>query len=280
MPIRASRGSAISIVPMPVPLVPLMAAALVMTAALVTSGCGGFVPAPRSGPGSAGPRSAGPGSESGASNTVSEPWLLPADATPTQRLFRVHYDGPQGRLSFKLSVYLEQPDRFRLQASDPLGRKLWALAVTGDDRALWLNHRDKNFCYTDADRGLVFIPLTELPLGAVPRLLLGRLPQAPFGTPLRDATDISYHDGLGREWTAALDAEGTPLRWRLLDGGESVAWWQRGESAKESIFSDRRGRQQVRWREIVRESFEGSMPETAVPNAYEEVRCQASTRRH
>ncbi len=211
---------------------------------------------------------------------VTEPWMLPPDATPTQRLYRVHYQGPEGKVSFKLSTYLERPDRFRLQASDPLGRKLWALAVAGDGRALWLNHRDKSFCHTDSKSGLVFIPLTRLPLEAVPRLLLGRLPEPPHQEPLRNATDISYRDPLGREWTAALDTDGSPLRWRLLEGGEPVAWWQRGVGAGESLYSDRRGRQQVRWREVVREPFTGAMPETEIPSGYRPARCDpASTRR-
>lgn len=234
------------------------AAALVLL--LVLAACAGGILAPRA--------PAAPGIE---------PWMLPPAAAPTQRLYRVRYEGPEGKLSFKLSVYLEREGRFRLQASDVLGRKLWALAVQGDGQALWLNHRDETFCHTDARRGLVFIPLTRLPLEAVPRLLLGRLPEPPFDDLRRNETDVSYRDVRGREWTAGLDADGTPERWSLLEDSEPVAWWQRGEGAGESLFSDRRGGQQVRWREVVREPLEGVMPREVVPEGYTQAACDPSS---
>ena len=205
------------------------------------------------------------------------PWELPARATPTQRLYRVHYQGPEGHLSFKLSVYLETPRRFRLLAADILGRRLWTLAIEEDGRALWLNHRDKTFCRTEARRGLVFLPLTQLPLEAVPRLLLGRLPQQPFNDLRQAPGQVSFRDLRGREWSAVLDPAGAPQRWSLREGGEPVAWWQREPNGPGVLFSDRRGRQQVRWREIVQERLRVPVPPATVPTAYREALCTART---
>ncbi len=211
--------------------------------------------------------------QASAEATVPSAWELPKEVEATQRLYRVRYEGPEGKLSFKLTVYVETDDRFRLQAADVLGRQLWALSVSKSEQALWLNHRDKTFCNTDPRSGLVFIPLTRLPLEAVPRLLVGRLPEKPFGDLRQAPGQVSFLDVLGRQWTAALDTDGAPLRWSLLEGGEPVAWWQRDPSSRDVLFSDRRGRQQVRWREIVHESMSRSLEREVVPEDYQEVRC-------
>lgn len=200
-------------------------------------------------------------------------WELPDEVEGTQRLYRVRYEGPEGKLSFKLTVYVGTADRFHMQAADVLGRQLWSLAVSREGQALWLNHRDKTYCYTDPRSGLVFIPLTRLPLEAVPRLLVGRLPEKPFADLRQAPGQVSFRDVLGRQWTAALDGDGAPLRWSLLEGGEPVAWWQRDPSSQDVLFSDRRGRQQVRWREIVHESLTRPLERTSVPEGYREERC-------
>ena len=53
-----------------------------------------------------------------------EPWEVPPEAYPTQRLYRIKYQGPEGKASFKLALYLESAESYRMQASDALGRNL------------------------------------------------------------------------------------------------------------------------------------------------------------
>lgn len=211
-------------------------------------------------------------------DALTEPWQIEAAAMPSQRLYRIKYSGPEGELAFKLTLYLEAPERFRMLAADTLGRKLWVLRVADRRQALWINHRDRSYCWAEPSTGLAFVPLTRLPLGAFPRLLLGRLPANP-ALDLREATDrLSYLDDRGRQWTARLEG-GAPVQWTVAEDDEAVAWWQRVEDGgrPESLFSDRRGQQQVRWREIVSEPMAGSLEADEVPPDYREDACGADT---
>jgi hypothetical protein len=150
---------------------------------------------------------------------------------------------------------------------------MWSLATIDEGRALWLNHRDKTYCYTDPRAGLIFIPLTRLPLEALPRLLVGRLPAKPFADLRESRGQVSFRDVLGREWTSVLDSAGAPQRWSLLEQGQPVAWWQRDPNSHDVLFSDRRGQQQVRWREIVHEALTRPIAPEEVPQGYLEERC-------
>lgn len=199
---------------------------------------------------------------------IAEPWQLAAEDFPSQRLYRVHYEGPEGKLSFKLVLQLLGRSHFRMQAADGLGRKLWVLRLEPDGRALWINHREGSYCRTDGDAGLAWIPLTRLPLEGLPRLLLGRLPATPAGD-LRQLEDrLSYLDRQGQTWVGTLRG-GLVDRWTLLGAGEPAAWWQRDDDSKPgAIFSDRRGQQQVRWRQVVHEHLAQAPEADPVPEDY------------
>ena len=190
-----------------------------------------------------------------------EPWQLPADAYPSQRLYRVKYRGPQGDAAFKLTLYLEAEASYRMLASD-LGRKLWSLTVDGQGEAVWLDYRRKEYCRASAASELRFLPLAELPLASLPRLLLGRLPAEPAAGLARGERNISFLDARGFRWNGELD--GDRLRWwSLVDAGEAVIWWRLEDAG--GVFSDRRGRQEVRWREVVREALKKPLGEVEIP---------------
>ena len=56
---------------------------------------------------------------------------MPAEELATQRLYRAHYDGPEGDGGFRLTLRLQTLDRGQAQAN-ALGRKLWSLEADGD----------------------------------------------------------------------------------------------------------------------------------------------------
>ena len=207
-------------------------------------------------------------------------WQLPSDAFPTQRLYRVHYDGPEGKLGFRLTLYLMAESHYRMEASDTLGRRVWSLAVDPDDRAVWLDHRNETYCRTFGRKGQSFVPIAHLPLAALPRLILGRLPAPPANE--RQAQlgggKLAYVDAAGQTWNGQLGTDGRLAWWSLVEDGEAVAWWRFVEG--ESIFSDRRGGQQVRWREQVRESLARPAEPLAVPDGYRQGVCVPAASTH
>lgn len=205
---------------------------------------------------------------------LTEPWQLPAGSFPTQRLYRLSYDGPEGKLDFKLTLYLSTPYQYRLQAVVALGRKLWDLDIDAADRVLWVDHREKTFCHAGDAGRLVIVPVAKLPLAALPKLLLGRLPTPPTAELARDESHVSYRDGLGQKWSARFEpAGGGALEWWNLEvDGEPQAWWR--SDGDGGVFSDRRGRQQLRWKEVVSESLSQGVEPLEPPPNYQEVSCQ------
>lgn len=222
------------------------------------------------------------------------PWELPAESYPSQRLYRVRYQGPEGQVGVRLTLYLEAPDRYRMETADSLGRKIWSLGMVPSGQALWLDHRQELYCRVDGAGEQRFLPLAHLPLEALPRLILGLLPVPPAAERQRadvrraENGELSYRDEAGRLWSGRL--EGGSLEWwsvrddgvdgldrdPLGVGGSSttgpVAWWRRDE-AGESIFSDRRGGQQVRWSEQVRETLGRPLDRLEIPSTYREAVC-------
>ncbi len=198
-----------------------------------------------------------------------EPWLLPPDAYPSQRLYRVKYHGPEGDAGFKLTLYLETEVRYRMLASD-LGRKLWSLTVDAQGEAVWLDYRRKEYCRASAASELRFLPLAELPLVSLPRLLLGRLPAEPAADLARGERRVSFLDDRGFRWNGEL--EGDKLQWwSLVEDGEAVVWWRREEGG--GVFSDQRGNQEVRWREVVHESLKSPLGEVEIPRKFSRGDC-------
>ncbi len=206
---------------------------------------------------------------SGPSSVSEEPWRLPEDAYPSQRLYRVKYHGPEGDAGFKLTLYLAAEAEYRMLASD-LGRKLWSLSVNGQGEAIWLNYREKQYCRASAGTELRFLPLADLPLVSLPRLLLGRLPAEPAAGLARGERNVSFLDARGFRWNGEL--EGDQLQWwSLVEDGEAVVWWRREERG--GVFSDRRGKQEVRWREVVREQLRSPLAEVEIPARFEPGEC-------
>lgn len=199
------------------------------------------------------------------------PWELPPEAAATQRLYRIRYQGPEGHLTFKLTLYLDADRQFRMQAADPVGRQLWSLSVDAEDRALWLNHREGEFCRAGGATALAIVPLARLPLVALPKLLLGRFPVRPAAELERSEEEVSFRDAAGLTWHGALE-DGSLRWWSMVEGGEPVAWWRR-EGEAGGIFSDRRGQQQVRWGEVVHEPLLGRLEPEPIPPHYREGVC-------
>ena len=198
-------------------------------------------------------------------------WQLPAEAYPSQRLYRIQYEGPEGKVGLKLTLYLSTSDHYRMDAADSLGRRVWSLAVEPGDRATWLDYRKKLYCRVYAAGEQEFVPIAHLPLASLPNLILGRLPAHPHGEVQEGDGKISYRDARGQTWNAQQGPDGRLQWWSLLLDGEAVAWWRFAEG--ENIFSDRRGGQQVRWSEQVREQLKDPLRSLDVPGSYREGAC-------
>ncbi len=205
----------------------------------------------------------------GPRSVAAEPWHLPEDSFPSQRLYRVKYHGPEGEAGFKLTLYLEAEAKYRMLASD-LGRKLWSLSVDGQGEAVWLDYRRKEYCRADAASELRFLPLADLPVDSLPKLLLGRLPAEPAANLARGERNVSFLDARGFHWNGELD--GDLLKWwSLVEAGEAVVWWRREDSG--GVFSDRRGAQEVRWREVVREQLRRPLGAVEIPGRFSRGDC-------
>jgi len=206
---------------------------------------------------------------------TAEPWRIPAEAHPTQRLYRVRYEGPEEEASFKLTLYLAAADRYRMTAADGLGRKLWTLDVASDGEAVWLDHRAKSYCRAPSARRLTLVPLADLPLAALPKLLLGRMPAEPATDLVRGDGHLSYRDARGQRWAGGV-AGGRLDWWSLGRDGEAVAWWRRDGDGGD--FIDRRGRQTIRWQESVREPLPAPLEPLEVPDRFQPGDCDAASR--
>lgn len=205
------------------------------------------------------------------SPTGGKPWEVPEEAYPTQRLFRIKYAGPEGKAGFKLTLYLETAERYRMQAADSLGRKLWSLDLDARGRATWLDHRRETFCHTVGSQ-LDFVPLARLPLMALPKLLLGRLPTSPAGRVEGSTTDgaFSFLDASGQRFRGNLVGGGL-LWWTLEENSKPVAWWRQEDEG--ASFVHRGTQQEVRWREVVREPLAGGLEGLVIPADYSERDC-------
>ena len=199
-----------------------------------------------------------------------ELWQLPADAYPSQRLYRVKYQGPEGKASFRLTLYLAEPSRYRMDAADTLGRRVWSLQVDGDTRAVFLDHRRSLYCTAAGGGEQSFVPIAHLPLAALPHLILARIPAIPAGELSQNEPKVSFRDGRGRLWNAEA-SEGALSWWSLMQGGEAVAWWRRLDDR--FVFSDRRGGQQVTWSEQVRERLGKELAPLEIPRDFREGAC-------
>jgi hypothetical protein len=202
------------------------------------------------------------------------PWELPPQSIPSQRIFQGSYEGPEGGGSFRATLRLVAPDRFRLDASDRLGRLLWSLELDGS-RAWWVDHHAGVWC---PDLSRITLPgVGAGPVGAtaLPAFLLGALPAAPAGGSLAPTAVGELRDTAGRRWTWTVD-RGTMDGWTLWEDEAAIWWWRRNGSG--GILSHRQGRQ-LRWQEVVAEPLRGGLPPPAIPTGYREACDAASVRR-
>lgn len=208
---------------------------------------------------------------SSAGKTAAFPWELPPAAYPSQRLIRLHYDGPEGEGSIRLVLRLAGPERYRLSVADRLGRPLYTVDGAAGAGIL-LDHRERLACPLAPGLRLDGLPLEPWALEALPALLLGRLPVAPARDrpPAPGREDVSYRDAEGRRWTARLE-RGEPATWTLWLEGEPAIWWRRQNG--ESLLSDRRRGLQMSWRDVGVEAMAVVLEEPGVPEGYLVTEC-------
>ncbi len=188
-------------------------------------------------------------------------WQIPAADLGSQRLFRLRYDGPEGEVGLRLTLWLAAPDRYRLSAADLFGRAVWSLSVEVDE-GLWLDHRNSAYCRFAGTIELAAVPLSPFRFTALPALLLGRLPEPPAEW-LEPAGE--YLDDEGKRWTYQA-SNGRLLKWTVWQRGEPVAWWN--GTGNEAILSQRGAGVQIRWREVVREPMARLPSPPPVPASY------------
>ena len=196
------------------------------------------------------------------------PWELRATDYNTRRLYRLHYSGPDGAGSIRLALHLESSDRFRLAASDLIGRSLWTLSI-GDGESRLVNHRRKQICEINTHMVLRDSILQNIPLSALPALLIGYLPVNPTSIDRRSATEIEFRDRSSQRWTAEIEGF-TLMTWTLWSENEPTVWWTRTD--KGGILSHRQG-SQFRWRQGLAEPLSEPLEILEFPDSYDVISC-------
>lgn len=194
------------------------------------------------------------------------PWLLPASAYGTQRLFRCSYRGPGGDGGFRATLRLASPDRFDLLLVDPLGRQLASLRVDGE-RALLIDHRRGTHCgRLDA----VTLPgIGPLPLRPreMPAVLMGALPAAPADPAAEAAKALELEDATGRSWQVRIEG-GLVAEWSVREAGGRPWSWRRRDGRAATLSAP--GGPEVQWQEVVVEPLRSALPPVAPPAGSEE----------
>ena len=224
----------------------------------------------------AGCAATGTGAGAGPATVVqgTPPWALPPSTVGSRHLFRLSYRGPEGSGGLKIALFLSSSRDFTARIFDRLGREVWS-ARSRNGETLWVDHRRELFCRT---RGPVawagLEDLGALPPGALPALLLHRVPLGPAeaerrsGSVIWDGPRFSFRDRRGRRWSGRVD--GTDLAsWSLRDEGRPVWWWSRGDEG-EGLLSQRGAGRQLRWRRLASEPLESRPPDVEIPGEYRE----------
>ncbi len=222
-----------------------------------------------------------PTARAGGLPAVAAPWEIPETEWRTQRIVRMHYDGPEGNGTLRLVLRFENPERFHVSASDRLGRRWWDLNVeAGSALVLWV--RERTFCRYAGDLEVPALSLGPVPAGAVAALLMRRLPAPPAdpgawerataaserGAPV----EFAFADRRGRRWTAESTAGG-PSRWTLWrDGRERASWSRDAEGMARLVESD--DGLELRWRQQrPATGLTGPVPPPDVPGGFQPGRC-------
>ena len=204
---------------------------------------------------------------------------LRADDSPTQRIVRLHYDGPDGDGTLKLVLRIQSADDFQLEASDRLGRRWWNLRFNGEEAlVLWV--RDRIFCRYGAEIEIEALPLGPVAVSALPALLLDRLPvPADTAVDWKDEEDAELRDGRNRLFKVQA-VEGELRNWSLWQDGSPFAWWT--TDGKLSYLSAPRRQLQLRWQQtsstspLTTELADLSVPEGYVPGVCEDPSIEPS----
>jgi len=213
-----------------------------------------------------------------------QPWEIPPEEWRTQRILRLHYDGPEGNGTLFLVLRLESPERFHVTASDRLGRRWWELNVR-EDSALVLWARERTFCRYRGDLEIPALSLGPVPAGAVAALLLRRLPSPPAaGGEARavelassGAVEFDFRDRLGRRWTALSAADG-PIRWALRRGGEVQASWRADAATGLARLEEAATGLELRWQQRRQaRDLAAPIPEPSVPVGFAPGVCGPGT---
>ncbi len=201
--------------------------------------------------------------------------MVPSSDYGTQRLFRLHYDGPEGEGTLRLVLRLESPSRYRLVISDRLGRSLFTLDAAPSG-GLLLDHRQALACPLAAGVRLEGLPIEPLSVQALPAVLLGRLPSLPAHGRSRESSTgaLEFRDGAGRRWSARLGDGGQVRSWTLWQAGEPALWWRSNDG--QAFLSDRRRGAQASWREVGREPLAEPLPPPAVPEGFAAGECSGA----
>ena len=191
---------------------------------------------------------------------------------PTQRVFTMKLDAPEGAGTLRLLLLLESPSRFRLQAHDRiLNRRVWGLDVEAE-RGVALDHRAKTYCEIHGDHVEIrALPLGPLPWSNVPRLLLGQLPLEPASSPEWAASpDTSQQANFLDAWGRRVDAtfENTMLsQWRVTRDAQARVFYQ--VDGADRVLSAPEEQLQLRWRERRLEPLSQALGPLELPARYE-----------
>jgi hypothetical protein len=185
------------------------------------------------------------------------------DVLVEQRLYRLVYDGGEGRVSLRVVLRLTAGVRYQMVVSDIAGRTLWGIDHYPEMTFL-ADHRERSYCVASPDLPLSSLHPDEVSLDALPRVLAGELPVA---VPA-DAGD-DFTDAAGSHWRRSVDDGGALRSWTLFDADGPAVWWTRQEGG--GILS-RRGGEQYRWTLVVAEPA-GGAPPGIVPAGFTDTDC-------
>ena len=179
-----------------------------------------------------------------------------AGANGEQRLYRLTYDGGDGRVTLRVVLRTAGGERFQIAASDLVGRRVSGLDYNGD-RSVLVDYRRRTYCIAGSELRLPAVHPELLPLSALPRVLDGQLPVAP--APGQSATE--FVDRGGRRWLASYDGDELTA-WTLFDSDGPAVWWS---AQKGGGILSQRGGAQYRWvlsvAEVTREPLAEIIPE-------------------